>query len=146
MGITSEPRGPPTPRYWPTLACAAHVAAGARFVHREFDVELARFAVEPARREIARGRTWLAGREHWAVGAGFRQRRSVCAGFGEKHLDVVVERSGDEVVQIVAREGDADQVRGQRIHLLDLQQTELQWMPYALDCQVGSVIIGQHRG
>ncbi|SIT48623.1 conserved hypothetical protein [Paraburkholderia ribeironis] len=126
------------------------ICGGTRLVHREFDVEFARLAIEAARREIACGRTRLAGRKHRAVRAGLRQRWFVRAGLGEKHFDVVVERSGDEVVQIVAGEGHADQVRGQRADLLDLQQAEFQRMPYAMYGQVGAIIgsniFGQHEG
>ena len=140
VGITSEPRGPPTPRYWPTCGLGRPCRGGAGLVHGEFDIEFARFAVVAARREIACDGPGLVLREHRTIRAGARHNRFVRAGGGEENLDVIVERRGDEVVQILAGKGDADQMRRQRLDALDLQQTEFQRMTDAGDREIGPVL------
>ena len=105
-------------------------------VHDEFDVELAPLRIETARGEVAHDRAHGVGREHQPVVAEHRHGRPVLARRGKEQLDVIVERGRYEIVQILAVQSDAQQMRAQRLHPRHPRQAQLERMADADDREI----------
>ncbi|SPA01461.1 conserved exported hypothetical protein [Cupriavidus taiwanensis] len=109
---------------------------GAIAMQHEFEVQLLFRGIVAARRIVACRRARLALRKHDAVRGDLRQHRLVIAGGREKHLDVIVERRRDKVLQVGAAQRHAQQLRRNLRGAQHLQQAHLQRMAHALDGQV----------
>ncbi|SPC16369.1 conserved hypothetical protein [Cupriavidus taiwanensis] len=105
-------------------------------MQHEFEIQLLLGRIVAARRVIACRRARLAFGERDAVRGNLRQHRLVIAGSREKHLDVIVERRRDKVLQVGAAQRHAQQLRRNLRGAHHLQQAHLQRVAHALYGQV----------
>ncbi|KGS19534.1 siderophore-interacting domain protein [Burkholderia pseudomallei MSHR7343] len=107
-------------------------------MQHEIEIELSRGAIIAARREIACDGARPVLRKHDAVRAEFGARGCVFAGRREEDFHVIVERRRFEIVEFVACQRHALQMRRHVDDALDLQQAEFQRMTHAYDRALGS--------
>ncbi len=115
-------------------------------MQRELDVEHTHHRIEMAWRVVAHDRPRHARRKRRAVGAQLGQHQRAIRLGGQHELDVVIERSAVEIVQIFTGKAHAHQVRAEPVDLLHLHTAHLQGMAQALNGQGMRGVVWGHGG